>query len=132
MPWLLYLAASVSPVGAASGDIIDYILGYGVLGIAAVLFVLRIIVPRSAVDDAKAQARVDLLEENRRLIARAEKAESQRDDAMRFATDQLVPLLSSFTATTSALLPILQGLIPILQEVARYRDDPRRDRDDRR
>jgi hypothetical protein len=40
---------SVSPISADEGDIITYILGYGVLGVA-VLFVLRIIVPAKAVD----------------------------------------------------------------------------------
>jgi hypothetical protein len=107
----LVLASSVSPVGAAASDIVTYVLGYGVLGIAVVMFALRVIVPRSAVDDARAQARVDLLEENRRLIAEKTRAEEQRDEALRIAQTQLVPLLTSFTATTTALLPLLQELV---------------------
>jgi hypothetical protein len=104
------LAESVSPVSSAAGDIMDYILGYGVLGVAAVLFTLRIIVPRSAVDDAKAQARTDLLEENRRLIEERNAADRRADEQLRFAQDQLVPLLVSFNATVAALLPVLQDL----------------------
>ena len=120
MPWYqLLLATSVSPVSAAGGDITTYILGYGVLGVAVVLFTLRIIVPRSAVDDAKAQARTDLLEENRRLIARCEKAEDQRDAAVRIAQEQVVPLLSSFVSTTSALLPLLQDLVAMREDLRR-------------
>jgi hypothetical protein len=110
-PWLVYVATSVSPIGSATSSLVDYVLGYGVLGVAVVLFTLRIIVPRSAVDEAKAQARADLLDENRRLIEEKRRAEEQRDEALRVARDQMVPLLSQFTAATSSLMPILQELV---------------------
>ena len=103
--------SSVTPIDTATSDIISYILGYGVLGIAAVLFVLRIIVPRSAVDEAKDQARRDLVEENKRLITEKQHAEEGRDDALRIAQTQIVPLLVSFNATVAALLPLLQELV---------------------
>jgi hypothetical protein len=101
-PWLI-ATGSVSPVSAAAGDIVTYILGYGVLGVAAVLFVLRIIVPAKAVDEARTQARADLLKENERLIA-------ERDSALQAAHD-LVPLLTSFVATSQSLIPLLQDLV---------------------
>jgi hypothetical protein len=110
-PWLVNVATAVSPVGGATSSIVDYILNYGVLGVAVVLFVLRIVVPRSAVDDAKAQARSDLLDENHRLIDEKRRAEEQRDEALRVARDQMVPLLSQFTAATGSLMPILQELV---------------------
>lgn len=103
--------SSVSPVGAAASDIVTYVLGYGVLGVAVVLFVLRIIVPRSVVDEAREQARRDLVKENERLIAEKVKAEEQRDEALKVARDQLVPLLLSFTAATNSLLPLLQDVV---------------------
>jgi hypothetical protein len=95
----LWLAGSLSPVSAATGDAVTYILGFGPLGIGVVLFVLRIIVPKSAVDDARA----DLLKENERLIA-------ERDEALKAAA-ALVPLLTSFVATSQSLIPLLQDLV---------------------
>jgi hypothetical protein len=107
VPWLFTLADSVTPIGAASGDIVTYILSFGVLGIAAVLFGLGYIVPKNAVD----RARADLVKENERLIAEKNKAEEQRDAALGIAQTQIVPLLTSFVATTSALIPLLQDLV---------------------
>ena len=125
----LQFLATNSPIGAATSDIVTYILGYGVLGVAAVLFTLRVIVPRSAVEEAKEQARQDLLKEierliadktteRERLIAEKTKAEEQRDAALKIAQEQLVPLLTSFVATS-------QSLIPLLQEVVRDREGRR-------
>ena len=114
MPWPALLAtyvASVSPVDSATGSIVGYILGFGPIGIIALAFAFRFIVPRSAVDEAKDQARADLVKENERLIKEKAHAEEQRDDALRVANDQVVPLLISFNATVSALLPLLQELV---------------------
>jgi hypothetical protein len=102
---------SVTPVDSAANSILSYVLGYGVLGVAAVLFVLRIIVPRSAVTQARAEARGDLEAELARVLAEKAKAEEQRDEALKVARDQIVPLLSSFTATTGALIPLLQEIV---------------------
>lgn len=98
---------SVTPIDAAASDAISYVLGYGVLGIAAVLFVMRIIVPRTALKDARA----DLERENERLILEKRQAEEQRDDALRIAQTQIVPMLTSFSSTTAALIPLLQELV---------------------
>jgi hypothetical protein len=117
---------SVSPVGSVASDITTYILGFGPLGIGVVLYTLRVIVPGKAVEEAREQARADLVEENRRLIAEKTEAERQRDDAREFATQQLVPLLGQFTAATSSLLPILQELIRDREQRGE------RDREDRR
>lgn len=115
MPWPLILAEAVSPVGTATGDIVTYILGFGPLGIGVVLFALRVIVPAKAADAAAAQARetarTDLLRETERLIAEKERAEEQRDAAMKIAQEQLVPLLTSFVATSQSLIPLLQELV---------------------
>jgi hypothetical protein len=114
VPWPALLAtyvASVSPVDAATGSVVGYILGFGPIGIIALAFAFRFIVPRSAVDEAKDQARRDLLKENERLITEKTHAEEQRDDALRIAQEQIVPLLVSFNATVAALLPLLQELV---------------------
>ena len=104
-------AASVNPVDSATGSVVGYILGFGPIGIIALAFAFRFIVPRSAVDEAKEQARRDLVEENKRLIAEKTHAEESRDDALRIAQTQIVPLLVSFNATVAALLPLLQELV---------------------
>lgn len=105
--WIILAGTEVTPVGQATGDIVSYILGYGVLGIVAVAFAFRYIVPRGAVEAARA----DLIAENKRLREEKAHAEEQRDEALRIAQTQLVPLLTSFTATSSALLPLLQELV---------------------
>lgn len=111
MPWLAFLAASVTPVDSATASIVSYILGFGPIGIIALAFAFRFIVPRSAVDEAKEQARRDLVEENKRLIAEKAHAEESRDDALRVAQTQIVPLLVTFNATVAALLPLLQEMV---------------------
>lgn len=110
-PLIASLAASVTPVDSATGSLVGYILGYGPIGIIALAFAFRFIVPRSAVDEAKEQARRDLVEENKRLIAEKTHAEESRDDALRIAQEQIVPLLVTFNATVAALLPLLQELV---------------------
>lgn len=119
MPWLPALLASpgdVTPLGGPAESIAGYILGYGPIGVVALvlawvlykgLFVLAKTADREKAE-AVALARADLLRENERLLARAEKAEGQRDEAMRIAQDKLVPLATSFTVTMGALMPILQ------------------------
>jgi hypothetical protein len=114
MPWLAVLAAhasSVTPVDAATGSLVGYILGFGPIGIIALAFAFRFIVPRSAVDEAKDQARADLVEENKRLITEKTHAEEKADEALRIAQVQIVPLLVQFNATIAALLPLLQELV---------------------
>jgi hypothetical protein len=109
--WLPAGATNVTPISTITGDLVSYILGYGVLGIVALALAFRFLVPAKALDQMRETARADLVEENRRLLARAEKAEAQRDDALRIAQDQLIPLLTSFTVTSQALIPLLQGLV---------------------
>lgn len=57
MIWLSLVVhgPAVSPVSTATSDIVSYILGYGVLGVAAVLLALGYIVPRPIVNDLKAE-----------------------------------------------------------------------------
>lgn len=110
-PWLMATGGNISPLSSVAGDVTTYVLGFGPLGIGVVLYTLRVIVPGKAVEEAREQARADLVEENKRLIAEKAEAERQRDEARKFATDNLVPLLGQFTAATSSLLPVLQELI---------------------
>lgn len=114
-PARMFLHASASAPDL-SANLATYILGYGPVGAVAlvlawVLYRGLFVLARTA-DKARAEAvglaRADLLRENERLLARAEKAEEQRDEAMRFAQDRLAPLATSFTVTMSALLPLLQ------------------------
>ncbi len=120
MPWLAILLAqgpssSVTPVDQATGSIVSYVLGYGVLGVVALAFAFGWLKSgRTSERDratARAEARADLEAELARTIARAERAEEQRDEALRMAQTQLVPLLSSFTSTTGALIPLLQEVV---------------------
>ena len=116
MQWLAFAltgpGTSVTPVDAATSSITGYLLGFGPLGIIAlaVSWLLykgwRLMSPaREAVitESARAQARADLERENARIIA-------ERDDAMKVA-QQMIPLLAQFTATTTALIPLLQELV---------------------
>lgn len=127
MLWFPALVTSVSPVSSVAGDITTYILGFGPLGVGVVLYTLRVIVPGKAVDEAREQARADLLKETERLITEKAEAERQRDEARKFATEQLVPLLGQFTAATSSLLPILQELIREREDRRALERRPRRD-----
>jgi hypothetical protein len=119
--WLTILletapATAVTPIGTAAGDLVSYILGYGVLGVVAVAFAFRYIVPRGAVEAARA----DLIDELERVRSEKVHAEEQRDEALRIAREQVVPLLVSFNATTSALLPLLQEMV-VIQSATRAR-----------
>jgi dsDNA-specific endonuclease/ATPase MutS2 len=102
---------SVTPITAATSDVVTYILGYGVLGIVALAFAFRFIVPRGTVDQARAEGRADLLKENARLIEEKKQAEEQRDETLRMMNQQVVPILASFTGTAQSLIPLLQALV---------------------
>jgi hypothetical protein len=114
--WLAMMLASgpgssVTPIASAASDILSYILGYGVLGVVALAMAFRYLIPRSSHDAAIKAARADLLDELERVRAEKVHAEQQRDEALRVAQTELVPLLSTFTAATTALLPLLQELV---------------------
>ena len=114
MPWPSLLASYLAPVTPGVSPVdsaVGYIFNYGVLGIVVVAFAFRFIVPRSAVEDARIQARADLARENERLIREKAHAEEQRDDALKVARDQVAPLLIQFNATVTALIPLLQELV---------------------
>lgn len=124
MLWLHYLAAegpsSVTPIDSASESVLGYLFSYGPLGIIAVAIAYllfrgyRLVPPgfeATTRDAARADARADLIAERDRVLTALHAAEEQRDDAMAVARDQLLPLLLNFTATTQALLPILQGMV---------------------
>lgn len=124
MLWLppdaIVLAASVSPIDSAGSSVVGYVLGFGPLGLVALALAwllfrgYRLVPPgfeATTRDAARADARADLIAERDRIIAEKQQVEEQRDDAMQVARDQLMPLLVSFTATTQALLPLLQSMV---------------------
>jgi hypothetical protein len=131
---------SVSPVDGASSSIIGYIGGFGVLGYLVLALVFRWLVPGRTAERDRAQAREDLEKElarvladakqrdddakqretrlaaearqrEERLIAERQHAEDQRDEALKIARNELVPVLGSFTSTTGALIPLLQEVV---------------------
>lgn len=116
MTWLALVlsggpGSSVTPIGSATDSIVSYVLGFGPLGIVVLAFAFRFIVPKGAVEEARKEARTDLLAERDRLLEEKRDAEDQRDEALKVAREQLAPLLTSFVSTTSALIPLLQEII---------------------
>ena len=125
MTWVTFFLSqdpgtSVTPVGAAADNITAYILGFGPLGIivlalAWLLFRGWRLVPPGYEEKIRAsgrdEARGDLLKELDRAIAGKDRSEAQRDDALRVASDQVVPLLVEFKSTIAALIPLLQDLV---------------------
>ena len=106
---------SVSPIDAATSSILGYVLSFGPLGLIVVVFGwllwkgYRLVSPEREAA-IRAQGRSDLVAERDRLIDEKHNAELQRDEALKVASD-LAPLLSTFIASTGALIPILQGII---------------------
>jgi len=126
VPWAyhvaeaLHLLAETAPSGTDPiTGITGQILSYGVVGAFAVI--LAIVLYRGIfvrASDAKADAdarveaaRADLLREIEHIRAEKQKAEEQRDAALKVAQEQLVPLLTSFVATSQSLIPLLQELV---------------------
>jgi hypothetical protein len=99
------------PITAATSQL----LGYGVLGIAVIVLAWVVyqgsFVTEKAAAERVTAARADLLAENERLRTEKQKAEDQRDAALKVAQEQLVPLLTSFVATSQSLIPLLQELV---------------------
>jgi hypothetical protein len=129
MPWGLVasslsgitgLAGPVSPVDSAAGSVVGYVLGYGPLGIIALALAWllfkgwRLAGPNRDAElreSLREDLRSDLLRENQRLLEEKNRAEEQRDEALKVARDQVVPILTTFNATMAALLPLLQELV---------------------
>jgi hypothetical protein len=122
--WLSFVAqgapGSATPIDQATASLVSYVVSFGVLGVFALLagWLLlrgwRLVSPAELAAIRKAareESRADLIAERDRILAEKQQAEDQRDEAMQVATSQLVPLLISFTATTQALLPLLQSLV---------------------
>lgn len=111
---------AVTPVDAATSSITGYIVGFGPLGVIALAMAYlmfrgwRLIPPAREAEirtGARDDGRADLLKELDRVLAEKVRIEEERDDALKIAQTQLVPLLISFNATVSALLPLLQELV---------------------
>jgi hypothetical protein len=106
---------SLTPVDSATSTIVGYITSFGVLGIVALAFAFGWLKSgRTSERDRatlRAEARSDLEAELARVIAEKKQAEEQRDEALKVARDQVVPILGSFTSTTAALIPLLQEVV---------------------
>lgn len=91
---------------ASSPSIFDPIsqwANFGVLGLFILAAIFGYIWFKPSVDRLKSEAE--------QANQRAEKAEEQRDHSTQIAQEKILPLLSEFVTTTSALLPLLQSLI---------------------
>ncbi len=129
--WLAVLAtgspSDVSPVDGATSSAVGYVLNYGILGLVVIGFVFKIIVPYWTVRQTRDEARADLIEENKRLIARAEHAERQQEEVMAVLQDRVTPILANFVAVSGSLVPVMQQLValmPLLQQMIAQRRDP--------
>ncbi len=129
--WLAVLAtgspSDVSPVDTATSSAVGYVLNYGILGLVVIGFVFKIIVPYWTVRQTRDEARADLIEENKRLIARAEHAERQQEEVMAVLQDRVTPILANFVAVSGSLVPVMQQLValmPLLQQLLAQRRDP--------
>lgn len=123
MEWGSYLAFAMSHGPAAEGTpvtdpvatAVSQVLGYGILGVAVIVLGWVLykgsFIPQQRADALITAGRADLLAENERLRADKQKAEDQRDAALKVAQEQLVPLLTSFVATSQSLIPLLQELV---------------------
>jgi hypothetical protein len=68
--WLHYLsllASPITPIGAATGDAMTYVLGFGPLGLGVILYQLGLIIPKKTYAEKAADARSwrDLYESER-------------------------------------------------------------------
>jgi citrate synthase len=104
IPWAASLAAETPAI--SGGEIVQAATTALNLGVLGLVFWLLI------------QGRLHTDSENDRLaaeldraVAEKNKAEEQLSEALRFARDDLAPMLLAFNASVSALLPILQELV---------------------
>lgn len=99
------------PISAAT----QTVLGFGVLGVVALALAYITwkgsFVPAKRVDELVVAGRADLLRELEQLRAEKAKVDGQLAEALRFARDDLTPILFQFTSATSSLLPILQQMV---------------------
>jgi hypothetical protein len=109
--WQVLLAADITPIDSVTSSVTSYILSFGLPGIVILAFAFGFIHPKGALQKARDEARRDLETENKRLLEEKRHAEEQRDAALAMARDHVVPLLTSFNASVSALLPVLQELV---------------------
>jgi hypothetical protein len=117
-PWtpaVPFLADAPGSGGDVLGAAAQQVLGYGVTGAVALVLAWIVwkgsFVPQKRVDEMIAASRADLLREIERLVTEKEKVEAQLAENLRFARDDLAPILFQFNASTSSLLPILQRVV---------------------
>lgn len=114
------VVAEAAPGDATTGSIIGAVLNYGILGIVTLAFAWlfykgwRLVPPAqeaAARAAAREEARADLLKELERTSLKLDHTEQERDDALKVARVELVPVLIQFTNTTTALIPLLQEVV---------------------
>lgn len=122
MPWYLSLALDtpLTPADQATSSVTGLVLGYGPIGVAVLALAWlmfrgwRLTSPAqeaAARAAAREEARADLLRENEHVNAKLEQTEAQRDEALKVAQVELVPVLVQFTNTTTALIPLMQEAV---------------------
>lgn len=105
---------------------LDPLLSYGPLGVifvaCFVAFIGGMIYSKKQVDGMRVDwaetlklIREDSASREALLREDLKRVEKQREAAMDVIQDKMLPLLGSFTATTQALLPLLQAAIPVLE-----------------
>jgi citrate synthase len=104
IPWAASLAAETPAI--SGGEIIQAATTALNLGVLGLVFWL-LIQGRLHTDSENDR----LVAELNRAVAEKDKAEEQLSEALRFARDDLAPMLLAFNASVSALLPILQELV---------------------
>jgi hypothetical protein len=125
---ILLAAGSDTPspqVTLPSTDLISYLLNYGVLGIVAVLFVTRMIVPKKALDDVRQEAAATARAEeeaSRQVLAQREqritqlreqlaRVDSDYRDVLRRYQEEMVPALVRATDLTKEATSLMRELI---------------------
>lgn len=137
IPALPFVADGPSTPDGVIGAAASTVLGFGVLGILALALTYVVwkgsFTPSKRVDELVAAGRVDLLRENEQLREELARAQAQLAENLRFAKEDLTPILFQFTSATTNLLPILQQvayLLPTMQQMVfrqQAEPPPRRD-----
>ena len=129
---LLILATSpgpeLTPIGSASTDVLTYWLSFGAIAVIGGALFWLFIWPGKLLKRLIAEARADLLEQVQQQQARAERAEARAEKAEgknEDLRDRLVQLVAEFTATTDALLPVLQSVVRYQEYRGDTRSEPR-------
>lgn len=109
MPWASILYLATAPGGILptdSAELFQLVLGALNVGVAGLILWLFI---AGRIHSDSEMGRVT--EALKHAEERAERAERQRDEALKVATTEIAPVLGGFVSQTQALIPLLQDLL---------------------